>query len=161
MTGTVKPASNCKAPAKPARLDVHVHPQTKKRLLAYSTAKGQSQGSIVDAALREYLDDSKQATLILRELGRLRRGVGRLERNLDILDAGLAGFVQMWLAYNPPLPEGQKQQAQSMAEGRFGQFLLFLREQLRQRKNFSAQVAEDDLLRHEDIRALLDMEAEE
>ena len=150
-----------KPPTKPARLDVHVHPQTKKRLLAYSAAKGQSQGSIVDAALREYFDDAKQATLILRELGRVRNAVARLERNQDVLDAGVAGFVQMWLAYNPPLPEGLKAKAQAQAEQRFGQFIKFLREQLRQRKNFIAQMVEDDLLRNEDIRTLLDIETAE
>jgi predicted DNA-binding protein len=147
-------------PVSYAALNIRIHNDTKKRLEAYSAAKGQSQGSIVDAALREYLDDSSNATLILRELGRLRRGVGRVERNLDVIDAGIAGFVQMWLAYNPPLPGGQKEAAKAMAAERFEQFITFIQHQIKQHKTFIAQVAEDDLLRNEDIRALLDMEGE-
>jgi hypothetical protein len=143
-----------------AALNARIQNDTKKRLEAYAAAKGQSQGSIVEAALREYLDDSSQATLILRELGRLRRAVGRIERNLDVMDAGLAGFVQMWLAYNPPLPGEQKEAAQAMASERFDQFITFIQHQIRQHKTFIAQVAEDDLLKNEDIRALLDMEGE-
>lgn len=143
-----------------AQLHVQIQRDTKKRLEAYSAAKGQSQGSIIEAALREYLDDSSQQTLVLRELGRLRRGVGRMERNLDVLDVALAGYVQFWLAYNPPLPEGQKAQAQALAASRFDQFIAFLQQQLGQQRTFTARMAGDDLIRNEDIRALLDMEQE-
>ena len=76
------------------------------------------------------------------------------------MDAGLAGFVQMGLAYNPPLPNGQKEAAQAMAAERFDQFITFIQHQIRQHKTFIAQVAEDNLLKNEDIRALLDMEGE-
>lgn len=41
-----------------AALNIRIQNATKKRLEAYAAAKGQSQGSIVEAALREYLDDS-------------------------------------------------------------------------------------------------------
>ena len=41
------------------QLHVHIQRKTKKRLTDYAKAKGQSQGSITDAALREYLDDDQ------------------------------------------------------------------------------------------------------
>lgn len=141
-----------------AVLHVHLQKETKKKLVAYAAAKGQSQGSIVEAALRDYLDDTLQADLILRELGRVRRGVGRLEKNMDVLDAAIAGYVQMWLAYKPPMADDQKQHAQAMAAERFDQFITFIQKQLEQDRTFIAQVSEDDLLKNEDIRALLDME---
>lgn len=146
-------------PTIPARLDVHIHPETKQRLLVHVAASGESQGSVVDAALRDYLDSSSLAILTRHELGELRGATARMERNLETLDASLAGFVQMWLAYHPPLPEEQKAPAQVMAEKRFAQFVRFLQGQLRQRKNFIAQLAENGLLGDGDIRALLDMEA--
>jgi len=141
-----------------AVLHVHLQKDTKKKLVAYAAAKDQSQGSIVEAALRDYLDDTLQADMILRELGRLRRGVGRLERNMDVLDAGLSGYVQMWLAYKPPMQQDQKAHAQAMAADRFDQFITFIQKQLEQQRTFIGSVADDDLLKNEDIRALLDME---
>lgn len=141
-----------------AVLHVHIRKQTKKKLLGYTAAKDQSQGSVVDAALSEYLDDAIQADLILRELGRLRRGVSRIERNMDVLDAAIAGYVQMWLAYKPPMAEDQKQHAQALAADRFDQFITFIQKQLEQQRTFIGQVSDDDLLKNEDIRALLDME---
>lgn len=144
----------------PARLDVHIHPETKQRLLVYVAASGKSQGSVVDAALRDYLDGSSLAIQTRYELDKLRGSMERIGRNLETLDASLTGFIQMWLAYHPPLSEEQKAPAQVMAERRFGQFIRFLQGQLHQRKNFIAQVAEDDLLRNETIRALLGLDDE-
>lgn len=145
-------------PTIPARLDVHIHPETKQRLLMHVAASGQSQGNVVDAALRDYLDGSSLAIQTRNELEKLHESMERIGHNLETLDAGLAGFVQMWLAYNPPLPEGQKAPAQVMAERRIGQFIEFMREQLRQRKTFTAQMMEDDWLTNGDIRALLGLD---
>lgn len=141
-------------------LHVNLPEDTKKRLVAYASAKGISQGSVVDAALRDYFNETLQADLILTELGRLRRGIGRLERNADITDAALAGYIQMWLAYKPPMAADQKQKAQAQAADRFDQFITFLQTQLEQQRTFSSLVAEDDLMMNKDIRALLDMEQE-
>ena len=47
-----------------------------------------------------------------------------------------------------------------MAAARFDQFITFIQHQIRQHKTFIAQVAEDNLLKNEYIRALLDMEGE-
>lgn len=144
-----------------ASLHVHIQRNTKQRLQAYAAAKDQSQGSIVEAALREYLDESSQQALVLRELQSLRRGMSRLERNLDVLDAALAGYVQFWLAYNPPLPDGQKQQAQTLAAQRFEQFLTFLQQQIRTQHTFMAQLQAEDWEQQDAVRALLAMEQDQ
>lgn len=139
-------------------LHVNVPVETKKRLEAYCGGMGQSQGSVVDAALREYMNNSSQATLIMQELARIRRGVGRVERNLDVMDAGLSGFLQLWLAYNPPMPEGQKKAAHQSAEERFDQMVTFIKDQLSSNRTFISRVADDDMFSREDIRALLEQE---
>lgn len=144
-----------------ASLHVHIQRNTKQRLQAYAAAKDQSQGSIVEAALREYLDESSQQALVLRELQSLRRGMSRLERNLDVLDAALAGYVQFWLAYNPPLPDSQKQQAQTLAAQRFEQFLTFLQQQIRTQHTFMAQLQAEDWEQQDAVRALLAMEQDQ
>ena len=112
----------------------------------------------MEAALREYLDEHWETELVIKELGRLRRGVNRLERGMDVMDAVLSGYVQLWLAYHPPLPQGQKAQAQKLAALRFEQLITFLQNQLSQQRTFGARMAEETLLKREDIRSLLDQE---
>ncbi len=141
---------------KSTRMLVYLRPSTKKKLSGYAAGRGQTMSSVVDAAISEYIDDTGQSTLILRELSRIRRGVGRLEKNLDVVDAALAGYIQMWLAYNPPLPPDQKEAAQAMASDRFDQFIDFVKRQVSQNRSFVRQIAEDDLFQDEDISRLLE-----
>ena len=143
------------------QLHVHIQRKTKKRLADYAKAKGQSQGSITDAALREYLDDDQgqQNTLLLRELANLKRSMVKLQRNQDVQDAALAGFVQLWLAYHPPLPAEQKDGAQRAAAQRFEQFVGFLEKQLQQQQGFNTRLtATEDDMRQEAVQALLNQE---
>ena len=140
------------------RVTVNLQRDTKQRLHEYAIAKGVSKGSIIEAALREYLDDHLETELVLKELGRLRRGVGRLERGMDVMDAVLSGYVQLWLAYHPPLPEDQKAQAQKLAALRFEQLVQFLQNQLSKQRTFGARMADETLLQQEHIRSLLDQE---
>lgn len=140
------------------RIHISLQRETKQRLHEYAAAKGLSKGSVVEAALREYLDEHWETELVLKELGRLRRGVNRLERGMDVLDAVLSGYVQLWLAYHPPLPQDQKAQAQKLAAQRFEQLITFLQNQLSQQRTFGARMTEETLLKREDIRSLLDQE---
>ena len=141
------------------RLHVHIPRKTKNRLAEYAKAKGQSQGSITDAALREYLDEDQQTTLVLRELANLKRSMGKLQRNQDVMDSALAGFVQLWLAYHPPLPAEQKASAQRAAAQRFEQFVGYLENQLKQQQGFSTRLAaaEGDM-RQDAVQALLNQQ---
>ena len=143
------------------RMHISIQRETKQRLHEYAAAKGLSKGSIVEAALREYLDDHWETELVLKELGKLRRGVNRLERGMDVMDAVLSGYVQLWLAYHPPLPQDQKAQAQKLAAMRFEQLITFLQNQLSQQRTFGARMAEETLLKREDIRSLLDQEMDQ
>ena len=143
------------------RMHISIQRETKQRLHEYAAAKGLSKGSIVEAALREYLDDHWETELVLKELGKLRRGVNRLERGMDVMDAVLSGYVQLWLAYHPPLPQDQKVQAQKLAALRFEQLITFLQNQLSQQRTFGARMAEETLLKREDIRSLLDQEMDQ
>lgn len=161
MSSTPKSKSNSKskpAPKNYDRIHISLQRETKQRLHEYAAAKGLSKGSIVEAALREYLDDHWETELVLKELGRLRRGVNRLERGMDVMDAVLSGYVQLWLAYHPPLPQDQKVQAQKLAAQRFEQLITFLQNQLSQQRTFGSRMAEETLLKREDIRSLLDQE---
>ena len=143
------------------RIHAHINYAVKQRLNEYAALKGQTQASVIEAALQEYLDDEARSTLVLRELKQLRRGLNRVERNMDVLDAALAGYVQLWLAYNPPLPEAQKVHAQRMATQRFEQLLTFLQNQLRQRRTFTARLGDETLQEQEMLRELLDQVREQ
>lgn len=94
-----------------------------KEFKTYCKAKGLTESSVAEAAIREYLDDSKDITLLYRRLDRMNRGFGRLERDLNITSEFLALFVQVWFAYTPQLPESEKESAQRLSMKRYNNFL--------------------------------------
>ena len=55
----------------------------------------------------------------------------------------------------------QKAQAQKLAALRFEQLITFLQNQLSQQRTFGARMAEETLLKREDIRSLLDQELDQ
>jgi hypothetical protein len=106
------------------RIQVHTRFPTdlSARLRTFASGKGSSQNSIVQKALKRYLDDSLDGPLILRRLDRLSRAVTRLHRDVTVIADALAVFVQIYLAHTPRLPESEKRAAEKGALERFEQF---------------------------------------
>jgi hypothetical protein len=106
------------------RIQVHTRLPTdlSARLRTFASGKGSSQNSIVQKALKKYLDDSLDGPLILRRLDRLSRAVTRLHRDVTVIADALAVFVQIYLAHTPRLLESEKRSAEKAALERFEQF---------------------------------------
>lgn len=108
----------------PRRIQVHTRlpPDLSGRLRTFASGKGSSQNSIIQKALKRYLDDNLDGPLILRRLDRLSRAVTRAHRDVTIVADALAIFVQIYLAHTPRLLDSEKPSAEKAALERFAQF---------------------------------------
>jgi hypothetical protein len=92
------------------------------RLRTFASGKGSSQNSIIQKALKRYLDDNLDGPLILKRLDRLSRATTRVHRDVTIIADALAIFVQIYLAHTPRLLDADKPAAERAALERFAQF---------------------------------------
>lgn len=136
-------------------LDHKLHQRFKR----YCAANGQTESSVIEAALTEYLDDAKDTTLILRELGRVRRAIGRLERDSTVIAESLGVYTQLWFAHTPQLPDGQKEAAQALAWDRYQQYVQFVADELDRGHRFIADVVSENIINPDDIRDAVAEEA--
>jgi hypothetical protein len=91
-------------------------------LKTFASGKGSSQSSVIQKALKTYMDDSLAGPLILRRLDRLSRAVTRAHRDVTVVADALAVFVQIYLAHTPRLLDSEKPTAERAALERFAQF---------------------------------------
>lgn len=111
------------------RLYPYVTRELGDRLAQYCAAANATESAVVEAALRQYLDRTSDATLLLRRLDRLGRAVARLQRDLELQSEAFAVFVQVWFAHSPTLPADARRAAQAAAEERYEKFVNYVAEQ--------------------------------
>jgi hypothetical protein len=113
--------------ARPRRIRLHPYVEAglAKRLSEYSSAIGATESAVVQAAVREYLDQTSDAALVLRRLDRLGRAVAHIQRDLELLSGAFGIWLKLWFARNPSAPEG----AMASAESRYRQFVDYLGKQ--------------------------------
>jgi hypothetical protein len=105
------------------RLHPYVEEALAKRLSAYCAATGIASSSVIEAALRQYLDETSDKTLILRLLGRLARAQVRTQRDLEVLSEAFAVWVRVWFAHTPRIDDGAMELARRTAESRYARFV--------------------------------------
>jgi len=112
------------------RLHPYVEEALAKRLSTYCAATGIASSSVIEAALRQYLDETSDKTLILRLLGRLARAQVRTQRDLEVLSEAFAVWVRIWFAHTPSMEGAAKEFARGTVESRFAQFVEQIAERL-------------------------------
>jgi hypothetical protein len=105
------------------RLLPYVEAPLADRLDAFCAATAATESAVVAAALRQYLDGTSDATLLLRRIDRVGRAAARHQRDLELLSEAFAVFVRLWFAHTPTVPEEGKRAARASAESRYRQFV--------------------------------------
>lgn len=110
-----------------------IHPyvdrEVRRRLRAYCAAKDVTETAVVEAAVRDYLDDSRDSVQIMRRLDRLTRADQRLQRDLDVLSEAFGVFVRLWCSYVPEIGAAEKEAANRLAASRYQSFLDLVAQQ--------------------------------
>ena len=90
------------------RLQPYVDGALAERLDQFCAATDVTVSAVVVAAIRQYLDGTSDATLVLRRLDRLGRALARNHRDVELLSEAFAVFVRVWFAHTPVIPESGK-----------------------------------------------------
>jgi hypothetical protein len=111
------------------RLLPYVDPALAQRVDQFCAATDVTVSAVVAAAIRQYLDGTSDATLVLRRLDRLGRAVARNQRDVELLSEAFAVFVRLWFAHTPAIPEAAKGSVRASAESRYRRFVEHVAEQ--------------------------------
>jgi len=139
------------------RIYPYLSPKLHKRFKRYCQANGHSDSSVVEAALNEYLDDTKDMTLLLRRLDRQQRSQGRLQRDVDILMEAFAVYVQLWYSYKPNLKGKEREAAMASGSYRYQQYVDYVARQYGGGHRFVDDLAKD-ISDDEELQSILNEE---
>jgi len=115
------------------RYQIHalVAEDVRRRLKVFTGRRGLSDCSVIEAALRQYLDQSSDAALIMRRLDRNGRRIDKVRADVEILSEFVSLWARIWFAHTPQIAEAQKSAAQKNAAARYQQFLGYVERRLR------------------------------
>lgn len=111
-----------------------------KYLAAYPK---KSKSSVIDAALSDFFNNTTDSDVLYRRLDRQQRAVGKVSRDLEVLQEAFAVFVRIWFAHTPRVGEGERDSAQAYASKRYEQYCDFVSKQLAQGHTFIDDIATD------------------
>ena len=94
-----------------------------RQLKVYCAARRATETSIFNAALREYLADAKDSTLIIRRLDRNDRGTAVVRQSVELLSETFLAFVLSYFANTLEMPEAQRKQGAISARRRVQEIL--------------------------------------
>ncbi len=98
------------------------------RLTKHCAASGISERAVIEAALRQYLEGTSDAALVLRRLDRLGVAIARDHHDLELLSEAFGIYLRQWFAHTPAMPEEAKPAARRAAEAQWKQFVEHLAE---------------------------------
>lgn len=104
------------------RLSTKLHAELCRRAEAYGVTKT----AIVESALEGFFNPQEAQRLedrLLHRMDGLDERLGSVERDLALSLEGFGQFVFYWLARTEPLPDGEREAAQALAERRFDFFV--------------------------------------
>jgi predicted DNA-binding protein len=101
-----------------------------KRLKAYTGRRGLADAAVIEEAIKQHLDQSTDAALIMRRLDRSGRRIDKIRGDLEMLTEFMSLWVRLWFAHTPRVADAQKGAAQADAAKRYEQFLAFVTKRL-------------------------------
>ena len=126
------------------RLQGYISRENDRALKKYIAAHPRkSKSSVIDAALSEFFSNTTEADVLYRRLDRQQRAIGKLGRDLEILQEAFAVFVRLWFAHTPRVGEGERESAQTYAQQRYAQFCDYVGRQVAQGHQFVDDIAYD------------------
>ena len=124
------------------QFNTRIDSNLKEALTAYATAQNTTITSVVDAALREFLDPDDYRTASLNHLTQINRQLAVLLRRDETILETLGRFILVYLLHTPPLPESERDAARREASQRYDVFTQRLAQSLNRNKTFLKAVEE-------------------
>lgn len=114
------------------RLPLHMVQQIK----FVAQERGVTDGSIIEAALREFLGKTEQEEILLKKMDRLSRQLENIRREQRTVLEVLSSFIRVYLTHEQEIPEHEKTAAELKGARRFARFMDLVAAELDSNKPF-------------------------
>lgn len=114
------------------RLPLHMVQQIKY----VASERGTTEGSIIEAALREYLGKTEQEAILLKQSEKISRKLERMRRENKAMLEVLSSFIRVYLTHAAEIPEHEKAQAELKGARKFARFMELVAKALEENKPF-------------------------
>ncbi len=128
------------------RMNVYFDPDLLKQVKALALRRKVSQSTIIETAVASFLsgDSAEQLEAAMsRRLDKLGRQIDTLDEDLAVLGETVSLFVQFWLTFAPPMPEGAQAAARTKGLERFEGFMQTLGRRLATGDRFLKELSRD------------------
>lgn len=106
---------------------------------------GTTEGSIIEAALREFLGKTEQEEILLKKMDRLSRQLEHMRREQKATLEVVSSFIRVYLTHEPEIPEHQKNAAELKGTRRFSRFMDLVASELDRNKPFFDELEQKQL----------------
>lgn len=114
------------------RLPIHMVQQIKY----VAQERGVTDGSIVEAALREFLGKTEQEEILLKKMDRLSRQLESMRREQKAVLEVMSSFIRVYLTHEREIPDHEKTAAELKGARRFSRFMDLVAAELEKNKPF-------------------------
>ncbi len=114
------------------RLPIHMVQQIKY----VAQERGVTDGSIIEAALREFLGKTEQEEILLKKMDRLSRQLESMRHEQKAMLEVLSSFIRVYLTHEREIPEQEKNMAELKGARRFSRFMDLVAAELEKNKPF-------------------------
>ncbi len=120
------------------RLPIHMVQQIKY----VAQERGISEGSIVEAALRDYLGKTEHEEILLKKSDKILRQIERSRREQRTMFEVLSSFIRVYLTHAQDIPEHEKTNAELKGARKFTRFMELVAKALDENKPFFDELEE-------------------
>jgi hypothetical protein len=114
------------------RLPLHMVQQIK----FVAQERGVTDGSIIEAALREFLGKTEQEEILIKKMDRISRELQRMRRENHAMLEVLSSFIRVYLTHERDIPDSEKSNAELKGARRFSRFMDLVASELDKNKPF-------------------------
>lgn len=127
------------------RLPIHMVQQIKY----ISQERGVTEGSVVEAALRDYLGKTENEDILLRKSDKMSRQIEKLRREQRAMMEVMSSFIRVYLTHAHDIPEQEKPDAELKGARKFARFMEFVAKTLDENKPFFDELEEKRFTRED------------
>jgi predicted DNA-binding protein len=114
------------------RLPIHMVQQIKY----IAQENGITDGSIIEAALRDYLGKTEHEDVLINKVDKLSRQIEKLRRENGLMLEVVSSFIRVYLTHTQEIPEQEKLNAELRGAKKFSRFMDLVASSLDQNKPF-------------------------
>jgi hypothetical protein len=125
------------------KIGVYLTDDVAKQLKIAARRPGVTMSSIVNEALRRFLDPApkkKHGEEVLQRLKGLAKRHRQIHREVEIVSESVALFVRYFLTINPPLPKSEQKAAEIRGRERFAVFVRQIARRIASDRNLISEV---------------------